>query len=151
MEKNFDAWNEQKKRLEGHSQKHFFKEKEVWWCSVGINIAYESCGKGQAFRRPVLVLKKLSQDSFIGIPLSTKRKAGSWFAEVTVLGVRRTALLHQLRMFSTNRFQNRLTTLDRTDFNHIKQKTEQLLDLLDYHQSRSSGSVGCPKCTDRMP
>ncbi len=77
MEKDFDNWNLKKKSLEGRDKKFLFNESEVWWCSVGLNVSVESCGKGAEFQRPVLVLKKLSKNSFIGIPLSTQEK--TWY------------------------------------------------------------------------
>ncbi|MDD5721345.1 MAG: hypothetical protein PHT16_02780 [Candidatus Pacebacteria bacterium] len=78
MEKDFDKWNEIKKELDVKEQKFFFKEGEIWWMSVGLNVAKESCGKGIIFRRPVLILRKLSSDSFIGLPLTSKKKIGSF-------------------------------------------------------------------------
>jgi len=72
--------------------------------SVGLNIKTESCGKRVKFRRPVLILRKLSRTAFIGILLSTKKKEGSWFCDITVLGKKEYVLLYQIRMFSTNRF-----------------------------------------------
>lgn len=129
MEKDFDKWNKQKKELERNSKKFLFNEGEIWWCSVGLNIANESCGKGEKHQRPVLVLKKLSSNSFIGIPLSTQEKIGSWFVDITVHNEKRFVLLYQIRMFSTNRFQRRLATLDDNDFNKIKEKLGALLEL----------------------
>lgn len=129
MEKDFNKWNEQKKRLEGINQKFLFKQGEVWWCAVGVNVADESCGKGDVFGRPVLVLKKLSSKNYIGVPLSTKRKTGTWFVDVRVHGEVVSALLYQVRMFSVNRFQRRLTTLDVDDFSLVKEKLEALLEL----------------------
>lgn len=129
MEKEFDRWNEQKKALEESSQDILFKQGEVWWCAVGTNVANESCGKGEFFGRPVLVLRKLSHDSCIGIPLSTKKKEGSWFVGVQVQGKMVTALLYQIRMFSAYRFQRRLTTLSVEDFQCVKEKLEALLEL----------------------
>ncbi|MEK7105191.1 MAG: type II toxin-antitoxin system PemK/MazF family toxin [Patescibacteria group bacterium] len=129
MEKDFNKWNEHKKRLEKIQQPFLFKQGEVWWCSIGVNVAEESCGKGEFFGRPVLVLKKLSRRNYIGIPLSTKRKIGTWFMEVTVQGKTVSALLYQIRMLSTNRFQRRLTTLDTADFARVKEKLEALLGL----------------------
>ena len=70
MEKDFDKWNLKKKELENSSEKFFFKTGEIWWCSVGLNVKTESCGKGEDYQRPVLILRKLSQENFIGIPLS---------------------------------------------------------------------------------
>lgn len=129
MQKDFNAWNEHKKGLEEVKQKFLFKQGEVWWCAVGINVAEESCGKGIVFGRPVLVLKKLSNRSIIGIPLSTKRKTGTWFVDVKVQDNDVSALLYQVKMFSVNRFQRRLTTLDSKDFENVKEKLKTLLEL----------------------
>ncbi|GAB5417026.1 MAG: hypothetical protein Crog4KO_18920 [Crocinitomicaceae bacterium] len=126
---DFDRWNEKKKKLAVISKKHLFKEGDVWWISLGLNIDSESYGKGEEFRRPVLVLRKLSGSNFIGIPLSSRLKQGTWFAEVKILGEDQTALLYQVRMFSSNRLQRRLTTLEDNDFNQIKEKLKDLLEL----------------------
>ena len=96
---------------------------------MGLNIKTESCGKGEDYQRPVLVLRKLSAESFVGVPLSSKKKEGTWFCEITVHEEKRYALLYQIRMFSTNRFQRRLATLDDTDFRKVKEKLKALLEL----------------------
>lgn len=129
MEKDFDKWNSKKKELEKLSKKFLFKTGDIWWCSVGLNIKAESCGKGEDYQRPVLVLRKLSGENFIGIPLSTKKKEGTWFCEITVHGEKRYTLLYQIRMFSANRFQRRLASLDDTDFKKVKEKLKELLEL----------------------
>lgn len=129
MKKDFDNWNTKKKELEEVKEKFLFKTGDIWWCSVGLNVKAESCGKGEQYQRPVLVLKKVSAESFIGIPLSTQEKTGTWFIDITIHGEKRYALLYQIRMFSTNRFQRRLTSLDDTDFIRVKEKLEALLEL----------------------
>jgi mRNA-degrading endonuclease toxin of MazEF toxin-antitoxin module len=43
--------------------------------------------------------------------------------------VKRYVLLYQIRMFSTNRFESRLTTIDDNSFKKVKEKLEQLLKL----------------------
>ena len=136
MQKDFDKWNKKKKALEIRSEKFLFKTGDIWWCSVGINVGTESCGKGENYQRPVLVLKKLSGDSFIGIPLSTKIKTGSWFVDIAIHGEKRYTLLYQIRMFHTNRFQRRLATLDDNDFARVKEKLEALLELSVHHRKR---------------
>ena len=45
MQKDFDSWNELKKTLETQEKQILFKEREIWWTSIGINVANESCGK----------------------------------------------------------------------------------------------------------
>jgi hypothetical protein len=58
---------------------HLFKEREVWWCSIGLNVGDEEFGKGVQFARPVLVFKKLSANLFLGLPLSGQPKEGGWY------------------------------------------------------------------------
>ena len=145
MKKDFDKWNNKKKAIENKKDNYLFKTGDIWWCSIGINIQTESCGKGEDYQRPVLVLKKLSGTSFIGIPLSTQEKIGTWFTDISIHGEKRYALLYQIRMFSSNRFQRRLATLDEADIDRVKEKLEALLELSNHHQSRSPGSVGNPK------
>lgn len=127
--KEFDRWNNIKKELSQRYQKYLFKAGEVWWCSLGLNLGSESFGKGDTFRRPVLILKKLSSDSCIVLPLTSRRKDGSWFIDITIHGEQKWILLHQIRMIHTKRFQRRLATLDRSDFQRVKEKLEALLEL----------------------
>lgn len=145
MKKDFDSWNKDKKGLEERDIRFLFKTGDIWWCSIGLNVKTESCGKGKGFQRPVLVLKKLSRDSFIGIPLSTQEKTGSWFVDISIHGEKRYALLYQIKMFSVNRFQRRLATLDDTDMKRVKEKLKTLLELSDHHQGFNPESVGNPK------
>lgn len=129
MEKDFDTWNIKKKRLEEIQDKFLFKQGDIWWCSVGLNIRTESCGKGKDYQRPVIVLKKLSSETFIGIPLSTKNKTGTWFIDIDIDGRKRCALLYQIRMFHANRLQHRFAALDKTDLTPVKEKLKTLLEL----------------------
>ena len=51
--KQFDSWNEKKKRTDGKSiaEDFFFHEREVWWCAVGVNVGTEVDGKNDDFER----------------------------------------------------------------------------------------------------
>lgn len=129
MLKEFDKWNSHKKDLEIKDGKIFFKEWEIWRTAIWLNIGSESCGKWETFRRPVLIIKKLSGTSCIAIPLTSKPKDGSWFSEITIHDEKSWALLYQIRMMSTNRFQRRLATLDDKDFFQVKEKLKYLLEL----------------------
>jgi mRNA interferase MazF len=131
MEKNFDTWNEQKKRLETVQKQTLFKEGDIWWCSLGINVQTELCGKGRNFRRPVLVVKKLSKFSCIVVPVSTKKNEGTWFCPITILGGVQYVSLHQIQMIHVSRLQRRMVTLDEADFVRVKKSLENLLNLSD--------------------
>ena len=71
--KDFDSWNEEKKSLEnvGHDILAFH-EREIWWCSIGINLGDEQDGKNELFERPVLILKKFNNKVAWVLPMSTK-------------------------------------------------------------------------------
>jgi mRNA interferase MazF len=60
MQKDFDRWNKLKKTTDGKDEaaRLFFREGEVWWVHLGVNIGYETDGKRADFARPVVVLKK---------------------------------------------------------------------------------------------
>lgn len=128
MEKDFDAWNIEKQNIEITLKTEVqFKERDVWWCSIGINIGYEISGKDKFARRPVLVVKKLSQDTCIVIPLTTRRRVGSWFYSMVIHGIPQTLLLQQIRFVDTKRFQRRIIRIEETDFYLIKEKLRGLL------------------------
>lgn len=85
--KNFDEWNIVKKKVNEHDTKSlYFKEREIWWVAVGINIGSESDGKNELFERPVLIVKKLGSGVFLGVPVTSKAKEGPFFVEVNYSG-----------------------------------------------------------------
>lgn len=67
---DYDRWNEIKKDIAKKEQFLTFKVREIYWLNVGQNIGYEVFGKGSDFLRPVLVFRKFSKDSFLGVPLT---------------------------------------------------------------------------------
>ena len=129
MEKEFDNWNNFKKTLEWSSNNILFKEGDIWWTSIWVNIWEESCWKWEEFRRPVLVIKKLSKNNCIVVPLSSKIKTWTWFAPYTLHWIKYTALLYQIKMLNIKRFTKREAELNSDDFNEIKKRLKQLLNL----------------------
>ena len=129
MEKDFDNWNELKKKIEEYSNDIIIKEWEIWWASIWINIKTESCGKWAEFRRPVLIVKKLSKNTCFVIPLSTKIKTWTWFANYDINWIQYTALLYQLKMLHINRLTKREIKLDNLTFKEIKKRLKFLLNL----------------------
>jgi mRNA interferase MazF len=99
-----------------------FKEGEIWWCSIGMNIGREVFGKGKEFTRPVIVYKKINKDSFLGIPLTTQLKNGSWYVSISYCGVESRAILSQVRVFDGRRLVKKIGTLSRDNFYHIKER-----------------------------
>ena len=56
--KKFSDWTKLKIRIHSRRKKVYFKEREIWWVSLGVNIGHEQDGKNIRFERPVLILKR---------------------------------------------------------------------------------------------
>jgi mRNA interferase MazF len=121
MIKRFLEWIGLKEKLNNNDHKPpLFKEGEIWWCAIGENVGVEVNGKGKQFSRPVYIYKKLSANGFLGIPLSTALKVGTWYSEITFQERKILANLAQCRVFSYLRMYEKMGTLDETDILKIK-------------------------------
>ena len=60
------------------------KPREIWWCNLGKNIGYEMNGKGDNFRRPVLIFKKVSSNHSIIVPLTTQEHFSKFFYKIKI-------------------------------------------------------------------
>lgn len=81
-EKDFDGWNRKKQQINLSKKEPFFNERDIWWCSLGINIDTEMDGKNELYERPVLILKKINQRSAWILPVSTKYKNNSYIYQL---------------------------------------------------------------------
>ena len=140
----YDEWNTKKKNIQlyENTDRMYFKEGQVWWCSLGLNIGSESFGKGEHFRRPILIIKKLSADLFIALPLTTKEKIGTWFIDVQLQGEKRWVMLYQIRTLNKKRLYLKIDELDDADFIRVKEKLETLLELGTKRHPAEAGIEG---------
>lgn len=129
IDNQFNKWNDLKKKIDNINLDIYFNQGYIWRLSLWQNIKTESFWKWENFRRPVLVLKKLSSDTFIWIPLSTKKKVWTWFERYTLHWEENTALLYQIRMLHKNRLWKKIWQIDETDFYKIKKSLAKLLEL----------------------
>ena len=73
---NSQLWFDIKNQIHNSGKDVKFHEREIWWCSIGLNVGYEIYGKGATFNRPVLVYKKINNKTFVGLPMSKNIKSG---------------------------------------------------------------------------
>lgn len=118
--KIFVDWFIFKTDLETNKQRPLFNEREVWMAHTGVNIGFEQDGKGKSFLRPVLVLKKLTSNNFIGLPLSTSLKNGSWYTKSLIKGKEGRYLLNQVRLFDAKRLAYLEERIDEKEFKRVK-------------------------------
>jgi mRNA-degrading endonuclease toxin of MazEF toxin-antitoxin module len=120
--KNFTDWFDLKPQLDSITKKPLFNEREVWNCHFGVNLGYEIDEKSRNFLRPVLILKKLSKNTFIGIPLTSKRKNGTWYIDSNIKNIEGSFIIAQIKTFDSNRLNNLVEQIGKKEFTEIKNK-----------------------------
>jgi len=118
----FDKWNEVKKNIDLIQKDINLKEGNIYLVSIGKNIGNESYGKGEIFLRPILVIKKLGHNYFIGIPLTSKRKVGSYFFEFKYKDKFSYAMFNQVRTFNSKRILKYHGKISKKEFIDLKDK-----------------------------
>lgn len=102
FKKDFDSWIIKKKDCHyAIKTPPLFKERDIWWVSVGANVGFEEDGKNGNFVRPVLIVKKFNRELFLGAPMSTKLKDNKYYILVTVKGNTVSVMTSQIRVFSS--------------------------------------------------
>lgn len=110
--KEFDRWNEQKKALDADVEPLYFREGEIWWVHLGVNIGYEIDGKSENYARPVIVLRKYNKYSFLALPLTTSSRPSPWKLPLGIVGGKPSfAILSQLRNIDSRRLYQKLASL----------------------------------------
>ena len=118
--KDYESWFPIKEKLDGYSNAPSFKEREVWWTHIGVNVGYEIFGKGVGFTRPVLIIRKYSNFTFLGAPLSTTPSKYKNQVPSKFKGKEGTVRLDQLRTFDARRLVYFMGHLNRQQFEEIR-------------------------------
>jgi len=140
--KDFDAWNLVKRKLDsiqlvpqfrnGEMQLDpKFHAREIWWCRVGINIGAEICGKGDEFTRPVLIIKKASTTTFVGLTLTTKLKERYDYHRITFLDGQQSDV--------------QLTSVRTLDIRRLRQQIEKLSEPVFAKVLKAFAKIYCPE------
>ena len=127
--KKYDEWNIVKKDIAIRKKNLIFKVRDIFWLQVGQNIGFETDGKGERFLRPVLVLRKFSKDTFLGLPLTTVKKDDMFHYKFTLLSNSKLnyANLSQIKLFDAKRIHDKLGKISVEDFEKLKIKLEKLI------------------------
>jgi N-acylneuraminate cytidylyltransferase/pseudaminic acid cytidylyltransferase len=122
----FDKWNALKKDIHLKEKKVYIKEGGVYLVILGYNIGAEVYGKGKYFLRPVVILKKLTSKTFLGIPLTTKNNRFFSFMYKDVMSY---AMFNQIRTFDIKRIFKYHGMLKRSDFYRLKEEFKKFISL----------------------
>ncbi|NOQ29798.1 MAG: sulfate adenylyltransferase subunit CysN [Helicobacteraceae bacterium] len=127
----FNIWNDKKQIIHNNNEKYIkFRERDILFLSVGQNIGYEQYGKGDEFLRPVLVYKKFNSRTFLGIPLSSKEKSGSYYFSFNYTkDTISTANFSQMKTFDIKRVKYRSGYIKAPEFEKLSKKLIKLLEI----------------------
>lgn len=132
MKKDYKEWHNKKKLLNEREDidNIFFREKEVWWIALGLNIGFEQDGKGEEFRRPVLILKKFNKYLVLVVPLTTKiKKDNKYYVSCPIIGddTSRMAIISQTKPIDTKRFIDKLGVVYDDSYIKIKNAIKDMI------------------------
>ncbi len=148
MEKDFRDWHSLKTDLQNHRRRPFFAEREVWICSIGLNVGHEEDGKGNQFLRPVIIFKKVSADEFWGIPLTSGGGGGHFRYPFNFNGKTTTALLSQIGILDGKRLLRRSGIMPEKEFFEMADAVSVLIPKNDTPLGEE-GCLGGPKSNCR--
>lgn len=128
MQKDFQNWHTDKGNLHENKTRPFFHEREIWFASVGVNIGFEQDGNGKRFLRPIIVIKKFNNEVCWVLPLTKNGKKGKYYFPLKFSSNKTsTAILSQLRLVDSKRFQYKIGDIGEKDFVEVKRKLTQFL------------------------
>ena len=127
MDKDFKGWHSKKEKIENQNETISFRERDIWWCHLGLNLGHEQDGKGEEFSRPILIIRKFNEFLFWGVPLSKVLKKNPYYIPCKSSdGKVRSAMISQLRLFSAKRITDKLSFAEKDSFEEIKKDIKQL-------------------------
>jgi mRNA interferase MazF len=113
------------------AERKYFKEQEIWWANLGINIGFEQDGKNRNCERPVLIFKKFNKDFLWILPLTTRVKKDPHYFFLNPgkeRGVEKgSIILSQIRAMSSKRLLRKMGKLTDKEFEEIKKKLIELI------------------------
>jgi mRNA interferase MazF len=129
MEKDFDAWNKEKKIVDKKTvnKNLYFYAREIWWCSAGLNVGVEADGKNENFERPMLIIKKFNADMVWVLPLTTKEKVNKYHFKLTHETIKSWVILSQVKTISTKRLLRKIGSISKADLEAIIVNVQDIL------------------------
>jgi len=107
----------------------YFREWQIWYINMWINIWFEEDGKKENFSRPVLILKKFSKDTFLWIPTTSIIKKWKFYYNIgEIKWIQNFLILSQIRLYSSKRLLSHIWWISMEEWKNIKKKINKLIE-----------------------
>ncbi len=128
MYKDFTNWSLEKQNLEENAPSELvFHKREIWWCSLGVNLGGEQDGKNEFYERPVLVLRKFNDKVAWVLPMTSKNKKDMYHHQLEHDCIVSSVILSQLKLVSVKRFRRLIRQISQYQFSLIQDKVIDLI------------------------
>ena len=127
MDKDYEGWHRLKAELHAQHRAPTFQQREIWWCSVGVNVGYEVDGKNRHYNRPVLIVRKYNNRFFMGVPLTTQCKDTPYHFPLHFQEREIRVLLSQARPFDGKRLTHKMGKLPEPEFHAVRRALKKLI------------------------
>ena len=77
------------------------------------------------FERPVLVIKEITLNTFIGVPLTSNKKKGSWYVEIK--STNSSAIISQVKLFDTRRLARKIGVISIEEFKIVRNELKNYI------------------------
>lgn len=130
--KDFDTWNKVKQQTEKGERKVFANPREVWWCSLGVNIGAEIDGKNDSFERPIIVMRVYNKETMLILPTTGRAKLNKFHLPLEIESMNKETKevagktvyvkLTQARVISNKRLIRKVGVIKKETFQNIQQE-----------------------------
>ena len=114
--KDFEGWLQKKKEIDAREAVDNPKEREVWWCSIGINIGHEQDCKNLLYERPVLIIKVFNKDLVAILPIISSDKIGKYYYPLIQMEQSSVLVLSQIRTISSKRLLRKINEVSVAEY-----------------------------------
>jgi mRNA interferase MazF len=127
MKKDFDRWNEIKKKTNAEEPR-LYTVREIWWCRFGVNVGTEQDGRGKEYARPCVIMRGFGSHACLVIPLTTSSHRHALRIPVGIVnGKVARANVSQIRTIDTRRLVRKIGFLEKDWFVVLRKKARELL------------------------
>jgi mRNA interferase MazF len=120
--KRFNFWNKTKIKINLKDNFIIPRNGEIRWANIGVNVGSEIDGKGEKLTRPVLIVKVISRNTSLVLPMSSKINKSKGVYVLDQNNKVSSIYLNQVKVISNKRILDRVSKISDKKLFKIKQE-----------------------------